>query len=257
MNTNSPAGDHQIPIEDIGDALRENRSLKVAREYRIRFALEGVDFQAVLVSDPVPTGRQILLAAGHDDRDDFTLCAILSSGDFEEVRLDETFDLRERGAERFIAFHSDRDFKLTLNGRQLIWGKPCISGEVLYALLSLNSDQAVFLEVRGGEDRLIERDDRIDLTKSGVEHFISAERPVKNYVVVVNSRDEPVPAKFVTFEQVVQLAFPGAPVESNVKYSMTYRNVASNPHAGELGEGGTVEVKHEGSIFNVTKTVQS
>ena len=38
---------------------------------------------------------------------------------------------------------------------------------------------------------------------------------------------------------------------------MTYRHAASNPHAGELGDGGTVDVKKKGTIFNVTRTVQS
>ena len=38
----------------------------------------------------------------------------------------------------------------------------------------------------------------------------------------------------MTFEQVVQLAFPG-PHEPNVVFSMTYRHAASIPHAGELG----------------------
>jgi hypothetical protein len=77
---------------------------------------------------PVPTGRQIL-AAGLDDRDDFTLCAILPSGDFEDVSLNETFDLRRQRAARFVAFRTDRDFKLTLNDRQLIWGQPTILGD--------------------------------------------------------------------------------------------------------------------------------
>ena len=40
---------------------------------------------------------------------------MLQSGDFEDVRLDEPFDLRERGAERFIAFQTDRTFKFRLN----------------------------------------------------------------------------------------------------------------------------------------------
>ena len=50
------------------------------------------------------------------------------------MRLDEPFDLRERGAERFVAFLTDRDFKLTLNDDELRWGKPVISGTVLYGL---------------------------------------------------------------------------------------------------------------------------
>ncbi|ARK41573.1 multiubiquitin domain-containing protein [Burkholderia pseudomallei] len=244
-------------IDDVGQALRENRPLKAARAYRIQFALDGVDFRPVVVTDPVPTGRQILAAAGLDDRDDVTLCAILASGDFEDVSLNETFDLRGQGAERFIAFRTDRDFKFTLNGRQLIWGQSSIPGEALYFLSDIGADQAVFLDVRGGTDRMIEPEDRIDLTEPGVEHFVTARRPVKGYVIVVNSREEPVPDKRVTFEQVVQLAFPGAPVEPNVRYSMTYRHAASKPHAGELAEGGSVEVQHHGTIFNVTKTVQS
>jgi hypothetical protein len=44
--------------------------------------------------------------------------------------------------------------------------------------------------------------------------------------------------------------------EPNVVFSMTYRHAASKPHAGELGPGGVVEVK-KGTVFNVTRTVQS
>ena len=60
----------------------------------------------------------------------------------------------------------------------------------------------------------------------------------------------------VTFEQIVQLAFPGSH-DANVIFSMTYRHAASKPHAGELAAGGTVDVKKKGTVFNVTRTVQS
>ena len=52
------------------------------------------------------------------------------------------------------------------------------------------------------------------------------------------------------------LAFPGQHVP-NVVFSMTYRHAASTPHAGELGAGGSVDVKKKGTVFNVTRTVQS
>ncbi|QLI80864.1 multiubiquitin domain-containing protein [Chitinibacter fontanus] len=250
MNTNDD-------IDDVGQAVRENRPLKSAQAYRIYLARDGVEFQPIAVTDPIPTGRQILSAAGLDDRADFTLCAIRVSGDFEEVSLNETFDLRGKGAERFIAFRTDRNFKLTLNDRQLIWGQPTIPGAVLYALSGIGEDQAVFLDVRGGSDRLIEPNDLVALDGSGVERFITAPNPVQGYTIVVNAREESVSDKRVTFEQVVQLAFPGAPIEPNVRYSMTYRHAASKPHAGELAEGGSVEVNYKGTIFNVTKTVQS
>ena len=75
--------------------------------------------------------------AGLDPLDEFSLFAILPSGDFEDVRLDETFDLRGKGAERFVAFRSDRDFRLTLNDHELRWGKPAISGAALYTLANV------------------------------------------------------------------------------------------------------------------------
>lgn len=244
-------------FDDVGDAIREGRALREATAYRIRFGLDGLNFRNINVPDPVPTGRQILASAGLDHRTDYILYAYLDTGDLEDVRLDETFDLRGKGAERFIAFKSDRDFKFSLNDRQLAWGHANMLGSVLYELADTSPDDAVFLEVRGGEDRLIEPDDRINLDTSGIERFITAPKPQTGYVILVNSVEETVPDKHVTFEQVVKLSHPNAPPETNVKFSMTYRNAASLPHAGELGEGGSVEVKKKGTIFNVTRTVQS
>jgi hypothetical protein len=244
-------------IDDVGDAIREGRALREAAAYRIRFGLDGLNFRNINVPDPVPTGRQILASAGLDHRTDYILYAYLDTGDFEDVRLDETFDLRGKGAERFIAFKSDRDFKFSLNDCQLAWGHADMLGSVLYDLAETSSDDAVFLEVRGGEDLLIEPNDRINLDAPGIERFITAPKPQSGYIILVNSVEETVPDKHVTFEQVVKLSHPNAPPETNVKFSMTYRNAASLPHAGELGEGGSVEVKVKGTIFNVTRTVQS
>lgn len=244
-------------FDDVGEAIRENRPLHPSNSYRIRFAVDSTSFSNIEVTDPIPTGRQILSSANLDDRDGYFLYAILESGDFEEIRLNETFDLRGRGAERFIAFKTDRDFKFTLNSRQLAWGRADIPGYVLHELANASPDDAVFLEVRGGEDLLIGRDEYFNLDAPGVEHFLIAPRPVKSFIIVVNSREEIVTEKLVTFEQVVKLSHPNAPAEANVKFSMTYRNAVSFPHAGELGEGGSVEVKKQGTIFNVTRTVQS
>ena len=244
-------------FDDVGDAIREGRALREAAAYRIRFGLDGLAFRNINVPDPVPTGRQILTSAGLDHRTDYILYAYLDTGDFEDVRLDETFDLRGKGAERFIAFKSDRDFKFSLNNHQLAWGNANMLGSVLYDLADTSPDDAVFLEVRGGEDQLIEPDDRINLDSPGIERFITAPKPQTGYIILVNSVEETVLDKHVTFEQVVKLSHPNAPPENNVKFSMTYRNAASLPHAGELGEGGSVEVKKKGTIFNVTRTVQS
>lgn len=242
--------------DDLGEALREGRALRPARAYRIRFAQGSLNFRDLDVADHHPLGRQILLAAGCDPFDSFSLFAILTSGDFEEVRLDEPFDLHARGAECFVAFETDRDYKLTLDNRQLKWGKPAIGGTALYALSGIGEDQAIFLELPGGEDRLIEPNDLVDLTAPGIERFITAPRHPKAFEIIVNSRPRVVEERHVTFEQVVQLAFSGAH-DPNVVFSMTYRHAASTPHAGELAAGGAVDVKKKGTVFNVTRTVQS
>lgn len=242
-----------LDYDDLGDALREGRALRPARGYRFLLAQGDLNFQSRQVSDPVPLGRQLLEAAALDPREGYSLVAILPSGDFEDVRLDEPFDLRERGAERFVAFLTDRDFKLTLDDDELRWGKPVMSGTVLYGLAKPGNGEGVFLEVPGGEDRLIEPGELIDLTQPGIERFITAR---KTFEIIVNSRPRTVNARTVTFEQIVQLAFPGQH-EPNVVFSMTYRHAASTPHAGELGAGGSVDVKKKGTVFNVTRTVQS
>jgi hypothetical protein len=121
-------------IEDVGGDNRGGQGLHAAHAYRILFAHESLDFRPIEIDDPVPLGRQLLIAAGLSASEDYSLFAILETGDFEDVRLDETFDLRGRGVERFVAFLTDRDFKLTVNDAQITWGKSTITGVVLYEL---------------------------------------------------------------------------------------------------------------------------
>lgn len=245
----------KIDVEDVGEALKEGRELREAHAYRIQFANGDLNFRPIDIDDPLPLGRQIVTAGGLNVREGVSLFAILAAGDFEDVRLDETFDLRGKGAERFVAFVTDRDFKLTIEDRQLEWGKPIISGSELAALADISDDQAIFLEVRGGEDRLIELDELVDLNSPGIERFVVAANPHNQIEIIVNARRREVAGNRVTFEQIVQIAFPGTP-EPNAVFSMTYRKAASAPHAGELGPNGVVIVK-KGTIFNVTKTIQS
>lgn len=253
MTKNTP----QPPdYDDLGEAIREKRPLRKADHYRILFAQDSLNFTPLFLSDPVPLGRQLLEAAGCDAVGEFSLFAILPNGEFEDVRLDEAFDLRGLGAERFVAFQTDREFKLTLTGKEIQWGKPLISGGILYALADPSDEEAVFLEVPGGTDKLIKPEDIIDLSERGIEHFIVAPKPVPAYEITVNSRPKIVTHERVTFEEVVAFAFPGSH-DPNIRFSMTYRHAKSQPHSGDLGPSGSVLVKHKGTIFNVSKTVQS
>ena len=126
------------------------------------------------------------------------------------------------------------------------------TGAALYHLAKINGQRELFRETEGNqEDELMPNDaTRIHLTED--EHFYSQ----VGFEIIVNARRELIPDRRVTFEQVVQLAFPG-PHGANIVFSVTYRHAASKPHAGELGRGGSVEVKRKGTIFNVTRTDKS
>ena len=148
-------------------------------------ALDSVAFSLIELDDPVPLGRQILSKANHTPPNAFSLYAILDSGDFEDVRLDETFDLRAKGTERFVAFTGDKVFRLFVNDREVKWGPETVSEATLRFLTGAKADEAVYLEVRGGTDRLIKAGDSVDLTQDGVERFITAKAP-KIYHFFVN-----------------------------------------------------------------------
>lgn len=103
-----------------------------------------------------------------------------------------------------------------------------------------------------------EAEERAERELKAAEHELE-EALHRETDIIVNSRERKVPGHKVTFEQVVLLAFPAngpPPPGQAYVYSMTYRHAASAPHAGELGPGGEVHVK-EGTIFNVSRTVQS
>ncbi len=74
-----------------------------------------------------------------------------------------------------------------------------------YRLAGPGEDDAVFLEVREGQDRLVEPGDLVDLGESGIERFITAPREAKTFEIRVNSRARTAEDRAVSFEQVVQL----------------------------------------------------
>jgi hypothetical protein len=71
--------------------------------------------------------------------------------------------------------------------------------------------------------------------------------------IIVNGRPKKWAAETITFEQVVNLAFPDAPPNPNTVYTVTYKKGGDQ---GSLVAGGSIAVK-PGTIFNVTATDKS
>ena len=146
-------------------------------------------------------------------------------------------------------------FRFEVENDQQNWGKPIISGQVLRRLANAGDDEVVYLSVPAGADRLIQTTELVDLSERGVERFFKAPKPDPSVQIIVNAREKTVPTQDVTFEQIVALAFPGCHDE-NVVFSVTYDGALSCPTDGNLGAGGTIQVKG-GTIFNVGRTIRS
>ncbi|MBD0417106.1 multiubiquitin domain-containing protein [Oryzicola mucosus] len=187
-------------IDDVALAVQEDRPLRPGR-YRVSLAVDSVDFHPLILDDPVPLGRQILKKAGINDIDGHSLFVIMSEGDFEDVRADEEVDLRDRAAFRFITFSTDPLYRVKLNEARIVWGRSSIPEAVLRALAGIGSDEAVFLEVRGGKDKLIEPGTDADLAANGVEKFITAPNKV-TYTFFVNGKAYETDKKKLTGAQI-------------------------------------------------------
>lgn len=78
----------------------------------------------------------------------------------------------------------------------------------------------------------------------------------KGFAIIVNAEQKIVESKLVSYEQVVKLAYP-TPPSPDVRYTVAYRKAKEPNHEGSLAPGQSVEVKKEGTIFNVKVTGKS
>ncbi len=84
---------------------------------------------------------------------------------------------------------------------------------------------------------------------------VAEEKHIKEIRIIVNGEPEAVESDIISYEQIVTLAYP-TPPSPNTYFTVTFRN-AEGRKEGSLAPGQTVEVKKEGTIFNVTPTGKS
>jgi hypothetical protein len=164
----------EATIEDIQEAARDGRVVRDHGPYRIAIGDSKLDYRQAVIDDPVPTGSQILDLANARPADEHIVFQMLANGLLEELRPDETTDLRTAGVEKFLVFKSDRSFRLELDGRVFEWGGTFISGLTLKKLAQVDpAEYGVWLEVRGSGDRPIGDTDLVDLSAQGIERFFT------------------------------------------------------------------------------------
>lgn len=75
--------------------------------------------------------------------------------------------------------------------------------------------------------------------------------------ITVNAELHSVHDANVTFDEVVELAFPGSSANPDYIFRVDFENAASQPHSGALAKGGHTQVKKSGTEFSVIRSVRS
>ena len=152
-------------------------------------SIAGADlvFRAVVFSDPVPTGRQVIQAFVGDDPAKFIALQWLANGVLEELRLDEKVDLRAPGAERFVVVRSDRIFVFEIDGKRREWASSVVTGATLKKLAEADpTDVDLFLERHSQPDLEIYDSETVDLAAPGIERFYLKRREHEVELIVNN-----------------------------------------------------------------------
>ncbi|GAB1078753.1 MAG: hypothetical protein SStaBPW_06380 [Shewanella algae] len=189
MHSNNPPDQERVESENIALAWKEGRPLRLAFHYLIDVCDPNWQGGSINIDDPVPTGRQILSAAGKVPVEQFMLLMVDSKGVLEEVGLDETVNIYQKGIEKFVAFESDRLFYVAINGVRLPWGQAYIREDILRKIGNVAEDHAVWLERRNEPDRLLGDGESVNLGEPGLEKIYTKPKTWKLNVqgVVVNS----------------------------------------------------------------------
>ena len=78
----------------------------------------------------------------------------------------------------------------------------------------------------------------------------------KEHDIVINGKHFQVENETLTFDDVVDRAYPDGSRGPLISYTVLYFNAAGRMTEGGLDEGGTVKVQ-DGTVFNVTRTDRS
>ena len=170
--------------------------------FQVAVAEADFDFRGLEVDDPKPTGRQLLAVAGFRPPEEHLVFQVLDDGALEERRLDETVDLREQRAERFIAFRSDRSFRVEVDERRFEWGDDRLTGLIAKQLVGADPARTgVWLERRDGPDLFVEDADVVGLAGEGVEKLRTG--PV--FLLDIEDKEFRWPEPTIVTEQIAKL----------------------------------------------------
>ena len=79
----------------------------------------------------------------------------------------------------------------------------------------------------------------------------------EHFEIVVDTVEHTVHDARVTWEQVVEIAYPGQSGDPKYEFKVQYEDAASHPSSGTLVKGRHVEVERRGTTFSVLRSLVS
>lgn len=213
----------------------------------------SINGTVVSISDDDPSGRDLRAAAHLNPASAFVLIEIRDRG-ATSIGLDDKVGLRRGETAVFRAFESDRLFTFTLDERAWEWGQLTILESELRQYGDVPDDKDIVLDK--DRDEVVARGAVINLGGQGAEQFVTRNAPPRKVEIRVNGRKRKVDPGLITYEAIVELAFPNVPPNPDVIYTVSFRHGPPSKPEGSLVAGQSVEVR-EGMIFVATPTNRS
>lgn len=248
------ATDTAVDVVDLSHVISHGEVPRDHGPYSVLIGNESLQFAPTVIDDPLITGAQILAYVGVHNALEHQVFQVLSTGRLEGISPDERVDLRTAGVEKFVVFKSDSSYRCVVDDQTLEWGARQISGATLKTLVGADLHGFDMWEIIvGGKDNLIGNKDFVDLTKPGVERFVTKRFEAH---IVVNAKPKLVHSRTLSYQDLVELAFPGSPHPANTVYGIEYDHGPHETPEGSVVDGQIVRVK-EGMEFYVVVSDQS
>jgi hypothetical protein len=213
---------------------------------KIGFTIDGLEYST---RDDDQEAASLLRLAGRDP-DLFDLARIIPGDDPKVFKDGKVLDLHEGDA--FLAIKQRVRVNFTIDGNPYTTRDDDQEAASLLRLAGLDPTEFDLAKVADGETKGFKDGKVIDLREGDV--FVSI-ATVTTSIIVVNTVPFVVDGDNVTYEQVVQVAFP-VPPSADTRFTVTFRK-GKDPKEGTLKSGKSVTVKKEGTIFNVKATGKS
>ena len=147
---------------------------------------------------------------------------------------------------------SRKKITITIDGQSYTTRDDDQEAAALLRLAGKDPDDSDLARVKKDGEQKVFKDKHVVELEDGDE-FVTIP---PGYTVIVNGQEKTIGSRTLTYEEVTQIAFPDKVTNPDITFVVLYRK-AKQPKEGSLVEGGSVKIKKEGTVFNVTFTNRS